>query len=57
LALGFYVLVSVIMCIVLSYFILYGLLSQINLDDDDDDGGGGGGHDESNCERDSKTYV
>ena len=45
------------MCIVLSYFILYGLLSQINLDDDDDDGGGGGGHDESNCERDSKTYV
>ena len=25
------------MCIVLSYFIFYGLLSEINLDDDDDD--------------------
>jgi len=31
------------MCIVLSYFIFYGLLSEINLDDDDDGGGGGGG--------------
>jgi len=25
------------MCIVLSYFYFYGLLSEINLDDDDDD--------------------
>ena len=36
------------MCTVLSYFIFYGLLSEINLDDDDDD-------DDDNINQDCET--